>query len=90
MRMAKIFAITFALFLAVFCMSGPFAFGGDEHPWDEEGGGDGGDLDGVDPDPEEDEIPDVVGFGSGTSVGLSDGSSILTFLKFTLVASIVL
>lgn len=90
MRMAKIFAIMFALFLAVFCMSGPFAFGGDEHPWDEEGGGDGGDLDGVDPDPEEDEIPDVVGFGAGTSVGQSDGSRTIDFMRYSLFISFIL
>jgi len=90
MRMAKIFAITFALFLAVFCMSGPFAFGGDEHPWDEEGGGDGGDLDGVEPDPGEDEIPVVKGFGAVTPEAQSVGSRTIDFMRYSLFISFIL
>lgn len=89
MKMAKIFAIMFALFLAVFCFNGPFAFGGDEHPWDEEGDIDGGGLNGVNPDPDKD-IPTKTGSGTATSDSQSDESSILTLLRFTLVASTVM
>ncbi len=90
MKMAKIFAIMFALVLAVFCLNGPFVFGGDAHPWDEEGGGGGGgDLGGElpdDPDPDPTD-PNTIGIGDVT---VTDGSDILTFLKFTLIASTVL
>lgn len=88
MKMAKIFAIMFAVVLAVFCLSGPFAFGGDEHPWDEEGGDDGGDLDGAPPDADPDQDPTAKA-GSGTAMP-SDGSGILYFISFTLTTSLIL
>jgi hypothetical protein len=40
MKMAKTLAIIFALVLAVICFYAPPVIGGDEHPWDEEGGND--------------------------------------------------
>ncbi len=88
MKMAKIFAIMFALVLAVFCLNGPFVFGGDAHPWDEEGGG-GGDgdlLPNSDPVPDPN-VPKIIGTASTT---VTDVSNILTILKFTLIASTVL
>ncbi len=42
MKFAKVFAILFALILAVFCFSAPLVNAGDEHPWDEEGPSYGG------------------------------------------------
>ncbi len=89
MKMAKIFAIMFAVVLAVFCLSGPFAFGGDEHPWDEEDGGDGGDSEGGNPD-SNDDIPTKIGSGTATPETQKDGSSILSLMKFTLIASGIL
>ncbi len=38
MKAAKTLAIIFAFVLAVFCLNAPMVWGGDEHPWDEEGG----------------------------------------------------
>ncbi len=38
MKAAKTLAILFAFVLAVFCLNAPMVWGGDEHPWDEEGG----------------------------------------------------
>ena len=90
MKMAKIFAIMFMLILAVFCFNGPFAFGGDEHPWDEEGGDDGGGLDGTNPAPNPDNNPGKIGSGNAAPEAQSDGSDILTFLKFTVITSVVL
>ncbi len=91
MKMAKIFTIMFALVLAVFCFNGPFAFGGDEHPWDEEVGGDGGDLDGSSPDPDPSkDIPTKIGFSASTPEAQNDGSSIFFLIKFSMIASTVL
>ncbi len=88
MKMAKIFAIMFALVLAVFCLNGPFVFGGDAHPWDEEGGGGGdGELENPDPDDPDTNVPNTIGTGDVTS---TDGSDLFTLLKFTLIASRVL
>lgn len=91
MKMAKIFAIMFAVILAVFCLNGPFAFG--EHPWDETVtiGGDDGGLDGTDPDPDDgSDKTDRINSTSTTVETKTDVSDFLTLLKVTLVASTVL
>jgi len=83
--MAKIYMLMFMLILAVICLNGPFVFGGDSHPWDEEGGGDGGGLEGVTPDPEPDPLIPA-GVGNNTSLP-DDGSKFIIFLKFSITAS---
>ena len=40
MKRAKALVLTLVLMLAVFCFFAPAVVGGDEHPWDEEGGDD--------------------------------------------------
>ena len=87
MKMAKIFAIMFAVILAVFCLSGPYAFGGDEHPWDEEGGGgiNGGGYNAV---PPSDNSGTVTSSSSSSSEVLPrDESTIVIFLKIAFVLS---
>ena len=87
MKMAKIFALMFALFLAVFCLSGTFAMAGDAHPWDEEGGGGGdddGDLDGTVPEDPNTDIPKTIG---NYEIVPDDGSTILDLLRFSLIVS---
>ena len=86
-------ATLFALILAIFCLNGPFAFGGDEHPWDEEiggGGGDGGGLDAVNPNPPTYDKPDKMVFSTATPKALKDVGSILSLIKFSLFAYTVL
>ncbi|GEM_PF-2556881 len=68
MRSAKIFAMMFALLLAVFCFSAPLANAGDEHPWDEESPVSGG----------TNSVPTSGNTGSGSST-LPDGcTSVIT------------
>ena len=91
MKMAKIFAIMFAVVLAVFCLSGPFAFGGDEHPWDEEGGDDGDGL-GVTPAPNPTDgsgAPSKAGFGAVTPEA-EFGTYILDFMRYTVFISFIM
>jgi hypothetical protein len=86
--MAKIFMIMFVLILAIFCLNSPFAFGGDEHPWDEEigGGGGGGDVDGVNPNPPIYDNPAKMVFSIDSSRALKDACSIISLIKFSLFA----
>jgi hypothetical protein len=39
MKLAKTLAILFALVMVVICFNAPAVFSGEEHPWDQEGGG---------------------------------------------------
>ena len=91
MKMAKIFAIMFALVLAVFCLNGPFVFGGDSHPWDEEGGGGGGgELENPDPDVPDTDVPPRVNSVTAVPEAQPDGSIILDFLRISLITSMVM
>jgi len=90
MKMAKISTIFIVFVLAVFCLNGPFVLGGDEHPWDEEGGGGGG-LDGTAPD---DGTSPTDGTGVSTSVTVSntktDGVIFVTVTKIAFVVSTIM
>lgn len=90
MKMAKIFAIFFALVLAVFCLNGPFAFGGDEHPWDEEGGGgiNGGGYTAVPPSNDGGTLS--TGSSSADTVTLKDDSALLLFWEITITFSTII
>jgi len=82
MKMARIFTILIVFVLAVFCLNGPLALGGDEHPWDEEGGGGGG-LDGSAPD--SGTLPTD---GSGVSSAVTTPTAKDTFVLLTNVVKI--
>ncbi|MDD1444104.1 hypothetical protein MEO93_27940 [Dolichospermum sp. ST_sed3] len=85
MKMAKISTILIVFVMAVFCLNGPFVLGGDEHPWDEEGGGGG--LDGTTPD--DGTLPSG-GTGIGTSVTVSNTKTdYLVFTKLVKIAFVV-
>jgi len=91
MKIAKIFAMISMLVLAVFCLNGPFAFG--EHPWDETiivDPGDGGDLDGTNPDDPDDESDGSNKAGSVTPESQSDDMWILDFMEFSIKTRIFL
>ena len=42
MKLTKALAMFVALVMVFFCLSAPAVFSADEHPWDQEGGGDNG------------------------------------------------
>jgi hypothetical protein len=46
MKMAKALAILFAMVLVIMCFNAPFVYSGEEHPWDGDGGSNGGISDG--------------------------------------------